>query len=115
VSGAPPIVFYGSSGYALTIRDATPALWMPGELARVVAYIDDFRGDRAEAHDGAPIISFETWRTTLMGAPVLITVGDPRARRMLAERISAAGGPLRPSAALPRQLLVMLLSGKAPY
>jgi sugar O-acyltransferase (sialic acid O-acetyltransferase NeuD family) len=88
----PPVVFFGSSGYALTIRDATPALWEPDPLATVVAYIDDFRGDRDEAIDGSPIISFETWRRSLGNVPVLVTVGSPQARRMLAKRVSVAGG-----------------------
>jgi len=52
----------------------------------------DFRGDQGEAIDGAPIVSFETWRDSLADVPVFISVGDPRARRVLAERVSAAGG-----------------------
>jgi len=88
----PPVVFYGSSGYALTIRDATPALWGPDAVGVVAAYIDDFRGDRGEAIDGSPIVSFETWRVSLREVPVFVTVGSPPARRMLVERVCAVGG-----------------------
>jgi sugar O-acyltransferase (sialic acid O-acetyltransferase NeuD family) len=86
------LVFYGSSGYAVTIRDTTPALWPPDPAGTVVAYISDFRGDQGEAIDGAPIVSFETWRTSLIDAPVFVAIGSPQARRELAERISDGGG-----------------------
>ena len=81
------------------IRDSTPALWAPDPLAAVVAYIDyidDFRGDRGAAIDSAPIISFQTWRGSLGDVPVLVTVGNPLARKMLAERVHAAGGRFAP-------------------
>ena len=78
------------------IRDSTPALWAPDPLAAVVAYIDDFRGDCGAAIDGAPIISFQTWCGSLGNVPVLVTVGSPRARGMLAERVHAAGGRFAP-------------------
>ncbi len=86
------LVFYGSSGYAVTIRDTTPALWPPDPAGAVVAYISDFRGDRGEAIDGAPIVSFETWRDSMIDVPVFVAIGDPRARRELAGRISDGGG-----------------------
>jgi sugar O-acyltransferase (sialic acid O-acetyltransferase NeuD family) len=88
----PPVVFYGASGHAPAVRDITPAMWAPDPVAVVVAYIDDFRGDCGEAIDGAPIISFQTWQTTLGDVPIFISVGKSSARRMLAERVSAAGG-----------------------
>jgi len=86
------VVFYGASGHSIAVRDSVEVFWKPNPLASIVAYIDDFRGDRGESIDGAPIISFETWRSSLRDCPVFLSLGDPQAKRTLAERIRAAGG-----------------------
>ena len=86
------IVFYGASGHSVAVRDSVEVFWKPDPIASVVAYIDDFRGDLGESIDGAPIISFETWRASLLDCPVFLSLGDPQAKRALAQRISAAGG-----------------------
>jgi acetyltransferase-like isoleucine patch superfamily enzyme len=87
----PPVVFYGASGYAVALRDLIDG-WDPQPLARVVAYIDDFRGDGGEAIDGVPIVSFATWRASLRDIPIFVIIGSPSARRTLVERVSGAGG-----------------------
>ena len=86
------VVFYGASGHSVSWRDSAEVFWKPNPPASVVAYIDDFRGELGESIDGAPIISFEMWRSSLRDCPVFLTQGDPQAKRTLAGRISAAGG-----------------------
>lgn len=88
---APPLVLYGASGYALATADVFET-WVPEPLARVVAYIDDVRGDDGLSIAGAPIISFDTWKSTYSEIPMFVTIGNPASRRKLVERVCAAGG-----------------------
>jgi sugar O-acyltransferase (sialic acid O-acetyltransferase NeuD family) len=92
---AERVVFYGASGYAATLHDQMAYALAPAPLAEVVAYVDDFRGDRGESMDGAPVITFETWREAYRELPCFVTVGAPAARRRLAERVAGAGGRFR--------------------
>ena len=93
----PPIVMYGSSGYARCfqlLRDYASDTRAP---YRVVAYIDDFRGGQGVSLSGVPIVTFETWRETMRDVPCLVTVGEPDNRRRLAGRLESAGGrPCKP-------------------
>ncbi len=84
IAEGPPYVLYGSSGHARGIR----------EMFRldVVAFIDDVIGDGDATIAGIPIVSFATWERAHREVPCLMTVGDPRHRRAMAERITAAGG-----------------------
>ena len=50
------------------------------------------RGGDGSTLGGAPVISFDTWRTRYHDTPIFVTIGNPAARRKLVERISAAGG-----------------------
>ena len=88
---APPLVLYGASGYAIATADVFES-WVPEPLARVVAYIDDVRGDEGLSIAGAPIVSFDTWKSTYRDIPLFVTIGNPASRRTLVERIRAAGG-----------------------
>ncbi len=88
---APPVVFYGGSGYAAQVADHVES-WEPAPLCKAVAYIDDFRGDDGSRIGDAPVISFATWEATLRDVPVFVTIADPSARRRLVERVRAAGG-----------------------
>ncbi len=88
---APPVVFYGASGYAAQVADRVE-WWEPDPLGKAVAFIDDFRGDDGSLIGHAPVISFATWETTLREVPIFVTVADPTARRRLVERVRAAGG-----------------------
>lgn len=91
----PPLVLYGASGHASNVRDF--AEWAGGTAPRlrVVAYIDDFRGDRDEWIDGVPIIGFERYRREFLHAPVCIAMGNGSARLQLAEKVRQAGGQLK--------------------
>jgi len=82
------VVLYGASGHSKAFKCSLSELG----LAQVVAFIDDFRGDRGDRLDDKPVVSFETWRDTLRRYPCFITVGDAAAKRRLAERVAAAGG-----------------------
>ncbi len=84
------VVLYGASGHAGGIHDEYALGASP--LITVAAFIDDLRGDRGERFDGAPVIGFETWRSTYRALPCFVTVGDPAARRALVERVADAGG-----------------------
>ena len=88
---APPLVIYGASGYASAAGDVFES-WVPEPLATVVAYIDDVRGDDGLAIGLAPVISLHTWAASYRDVPIFITIGNPAARRKLAERVQAAGG-----------------------
>lgn len=84
----PEIVVYGASGHAY----AYGCMAMECRLARVVAFIDDFRGDQGHRIADRPVISLQTWRSELPDRACLIAVGDPMAKRRIAERVAAAGG-----------------------
>jgi sugar O-acyltransferase (sialic acid O-acetyltransferase NeuD family) len=90
-SKAEKVVLYGASGMAVAIRDMIVHGLGPCAF-EVVAYIDDFRGDQGLNIDGAPIILFSTWRVHFAHLAVLVSVGNPAARRGLAGRIAEAGG-----------------------
>jgi sugar O-acyltransferase (sialic acid O-acetyltransferase NeuD family) len=88
MAGMPEIVIYGASGHANAYR----RMLADQRMAQVVAFIDDFRGDRGHRIADRPVISLQAWRTELPNHPCLIAVGDPMARRRIAERVTAAGG-----------------------
>jgi sugar O-acyltransferase (sialic acid O-acetyltransferase NeuD family) len=83
-----PIVLYGSTGHARSVRAQIKGL--AAKPYRIVAYIDDYQ--HGGEIDGAPVVDLAGWRAKWVDVPVLITIGDPRARRVLAEMIEAAGG-----------------------
>ena len=87
-----PVILYGASGYA---RDWHYALVRQAEPADVVAFIDDFRGDRGESLDGIPVLSLEEARRLYPSVPFAITVADPSARRHLASKVNRGGGRFR--------------------
>lgn len=91
-SALPHIVIYGASGHALGCALDLKHRLRSRPLCEIVAYIDDFRGGRGELLDGAPIISFEEWRSRFGNVSCFISVGDPSARRRLAEKMQACGG-----------------------
>lgn len=83
-----PLVLYGASGHANAVKSHMEQ----GGFARIVAFIDDFRGDQGLSLDGRPIISFALWRERYRDVPCFIAVGDTAAKRTLADRVAAAGG-----------------------
>jgi acetyltransferase-like isoleucine patch superfamily enzyme len=82
-----PIVLFGSSGNASTLRTLMRRTETLEPLYDVVAYVDDYRGDAGVVLDGCPVISFPAWQERFTGVPGLITLGDPGARRTIAERL----------------------------
>jgi sugar O-acyltransferase (sialic acid O-acetyltransferase NeuD family) len=84
-----PLVLYGATGHALSVRAQIERVFA-SRNHRIVAYIDDFAAGGAVA--GVPVIGFEEWRARFRDVPVIVTIGEPGARRTLAERIVAAGG-----------------------
>jgi len=86
------IVIYGASGHAAAVREHLMVGMAPQPLFDVVAFIDDFRGDRGESLDGVPVISFDTWRRRHLEIPCFVSVSQPAVRRVLVERVAAAGG-----------------------
>lgn len=85
---ATDVVIYGASGHANAVRCAIEAQG----LARVVAFIDDYRGEEGATVGNRPVVSFERWRGSYRTLPCLIAVGETRAKRRLADRIAQAGG-----------------------
>lgn len=87
----PQAVFYGASGHALALAgQARQSYGAP--LFEVIAYIDDFQGDKGATLDGAPIISFGHWQQHYLDVPCLVSMGDPATRLKLAGRVADAGG-----------------------
>jgi sugar O-acyltransferase (sialic acid O-acetyltransferase NeuD family) len=84
----PEIVIYGASGHANAYR----CIMAEQHLAHVAAFIDDFRGDQGHRLAGKPVISLQTWRSEFPTHACLIAIGDPTAKRRIAERVAAAGG-----------------------
>ncbi|MGC9270413.1 hypothetical protein [Acidiphilium sp.] len=84
------IVLYGSTGHALSVREQIERVFAP-RGHRIVAYIDDFAA-AGQCVGDVPVIGFERWRDAFRDVPVIVTIGDPRARRDLVDRIAAAGG-----------------------
>jgi sugar O-acyltransferase (sialic acid O-acetyltransferase NeuD family) len=85
------VTLYGAAGYAVALRDMI-VHGIGDHLFKVAAYIDDYRGDEGEMIGDAPVISFAAWQAEYRSLPCLPAVGDPAARRKLAERVAAAGG-----------------------
>ncbi len=83
-----PIVLYGATGHARSVRAQIRGL--AARPYRIVGYIDDFQP--GGTIDGAPVVDFAQWRARWLDVPVMITIGEPGARRVLAEKIEAAGG-----------------------
>jgi sugar O-acyltransferase (sialic acid O-acetyltransferase NeuD family) len=88
---APRIVFYGTSGHSYSIVQMVTR-GFPQPLCEPAAYIDDFRGGSGQRLNDIPIISFDEWKSDFLDLPCFVTVGDPKARRRLADSILRAGG-----------------------
>jgi sugar O-acyltransferase (sialic acid O-acetyltransferase NeuD family) len=100
---ARDLVIYGAGGFAVSIADLI--LQAPGhEDVRILAYIDDFAGGQGHEIAAAPIITLPAWREKFPHAACLISLGDPAARRRLADRAQAAGGALCEPLFLPASL-----------
>lgn len=83
------LVLYGATGHALSVRAQIERVFA-ARNHHIVAYIDDHHPGGELA--GAPVVTFDEWQVRFREIPVIVTIGEPRARRALAERIEAAGG-----------------------
>lgn len=86
----PRIVCYGASGMSVAIANFFVGGSRP--ICEFVAFIDDTRGGQGLRVGAAPVISFEEWAASWRDLPCFVGVADPKDRRRLVERISAAGG-----------------------
>jgi sugar O-acyltransferase (sialic acid O-acetyltransferase NeuD family) len=84
----PEIVIYGASGHANAYR----CFLAEHRLADVVAFIDDYDGDRGHLVADRLVISLQTWRAKFPLHSCLIAVANPAAKRRIAERVETAGG-----------------------
>jgi len=87
----PRVVFYGASGHSYSLVQMA-ACGFAQPLCEPAAYIDDFRGGSGQRLNDVPIISFDEWKNKFLDLPCFVTVGDPKARRRLAESVVRAGG-----------------------
>lgn len=92
MSRLPPVVMFGSSGHGAGFIAALAQDRREGCRAEVVAVIDDYRGGQGHEVEGIPVISFAQWRDSFLDTPCFITVADPKARRLIADRLAEAGG-----------------------
>lgn len=88
---APEIVMYGASGHANACKCALEA----HGFARIVAFIDDFRGDLGETIGDRPVVSFAGWRERYRSYPCFIAIAHTATKRKLADRVAEAGGIFR--------------------
>lgn len=87
---AKPLVLYGSTGHAASVRDEIETRLRHGDF-EVAAYIDDTVPEGIAA-GGVPVIGFARWESQMRDIPVIVTIGNPAQRRRLVQRIAAAGG-----------------------
>ena len=85
------ISIFGASGYGQAMGSVVQNSFKPYNLARVSAFIDDELGGSGTTTEGVPILTFARWVEDRVAQPVLVSVGAPRARRAVVERLRAAG------------------------
>lgn len=88
----PPLVFYGYSGHSRAIAAHITQCYRSGPLFRIAAFIDDFNPGLFDERHQAPVIGFQDWERDFRDLSIFVSVGDPQARRRLAERIEQSGG-----------------------
>ncbi len=93
MSVVPRIVIYGASGHSYALVHVGTYLFSQ-PICAPAAYIDDFRGGCGQRLNDIPIISFDEWKNNFFDLPCVVTVGDPKSRRRLAEKIIVAGGSI---------------------
>lgn len=91
-SSPPPLVIYGYSGHSRVIAAHVANYYTTSPLFQVAAFIDDFAPGQFDTRHQAPVIAFDDWKRDYRDAACFIALGDPVARRRLAERVEEAGG-----------------------
>ncbi|WP_309486193.1 PglD-related sugar-binding protein [Ancylobacter mangrovi] len=87
----PNIVIYGASGQGWALETMLQDVY---KVARIIAYIDDIDGDKGLEMAGKPLITRDSWLKIDPLPDVFISVGNAAHRRMMADKIAAAGGRL---------------------
>ncbi len=79
-------LLYGSRGQALSIFMEEPYF-----NSKPVGFIDDFSNEAVHQATGLPIRPYAAWKHD--PAPILLSMGDPRAKRAVAEKVDRDGLP----------------------
>lgn len=88
---ANQVTIYGASGYAYAMSLTLRHGFSPHALGEVIAFIEDGAGGEKRDLQGTPILSFEEWYDTHAAVPCVVSVGSPRSRARIVERLTRAG------------------------
>ena len=86
------IVVYGASGHGLAIAMVLQGQSTYPVSRRIAAFIDDTPELVGKEHGGIPVVSFDDWRRAFMQTPCFVSSGKGKVRKLLVDRILAAGG-----------------------
>jgi sugar O-acyltransferase (sialic acid O-acetyltransferase NeuD family) len=87
-----PVVLYGASELGRDAVSVFPALTAAGQPREVLGFIDDDAGKTGKSILGLPVLGGSGWLEGRQGdLEILLVVGEPRVRRMLACRLGEQG------------------------
>ncbi|GMV05457.1 MAG: acetyltransferase [Gemmatimonadota bacterium] len=87
-----PIVLYGASELGRDAVSVFHALERAGSPRRVLGFVDDGADKQGRSFLDVPVLGTGAWLEGRAGdVEVLLTVGDPRVRRRIAERLTPEG------------------------
>lgn len=87
-----PIVLYGASELGRDAVSVFHALEEAGRPRRVLGFVDDGADKQGRSFLGVPVLGTGAWLEGRVGdVEVLITVGAPRVRRLIATRLGGLG------------------------
>jgi len=88
----PRIIIYGSGGYSLWSRMTCDTAGGRGHYARWSPISTILLAAKALITTAPRLFSSDEWREKFLDLPVFVGVAGPKAKRLLAERVTAAGG-----------------------
>lgn len=87
-----PVVLYGASELGRDALSVFHALEGSGASREVLGFVDDGADKRGRSFLGVPVLGTGDWLEGKAGeVEVLLTVGDPRVRRRIVERMAPRG------------------------
>ncbi|NJD20459.1 MAG: acetyltransferase, partial [Gemmatimonadetes bacterium] len=87
-----PVVLYGASELGRDALSVFHALERAGTPRHVLGFVDDGADKQGCSFLGVPVLGTRAWLEEKAGeVEVLITVGAPRVRRLIAARLAAQG------------------------
>src|SRR5689334_21557499 len=89
-----PIVIYGTGGHGRELLAVVEALNAERPSWHVEGWVDDDPGMPGRQIAGLPVLGDGDWLASHRGVAVALGIGDPRARKRVAERVSRLGGLL---------------------